>query len=67
MNSSENQVLFRVHFSDAFFGWKAPSEEDGAFLSTRYDIDDFLSEALPTLVGMAVCVVCADCEAGVEH
>ena len=59
-----------IDLGDVFLGGRAPGEEDDAAaggVQAGDDVDDLLGEALPALVGVAVGLVGAHGEAGVEH
>ena len=68
MNRLEHQMLLPVNAGTAFLGRVAPCEEHDATRAFLRDyVDDFLREALPAFVAVAVGFVGADGKAGVEH
>ena len=61
-------MTLAVDTGDAFPGGRAPGEKDDAGLALGGDdVDDALGEALPAFGGVAVCLMCAHCQTGVDH
>jgi len=68
MHGLEHEVALGVDLLHALAGGGAPGHEDDAACALGgHEVDDALGEAFPAAVGVAVCLVGAHGEAGVEH
>ena len=68
MRRLQNMMLLRVHARDPLRGGRAPGQEDNAARPALRDgVDDLLREALPAVAGVAVGLVRAHGQAGVQQ
>ena len=68
MHALQHTMLLPIDLGDSFPCRRAPRQKHHAPRPRLgYDLDDFLREALPAVVGVAIRFVSADGEAGVEE